>query len=251
MSQFHLTLPSNASMKYYPDNTVAKYTTRLSNRIELDGDWEVALAEIIYPCSWYNIKEEDCMIQIIRENMHWKQIHLPGGYYSNANLLIKKCNDLMKTYSDHCRFLYDDFTKKVTIEIDSETNLWLSEPLSNILGLEGRQSFDGEKSYKSPNVIDLNRGFYSIFVYCDIVEHVPVGDTSAPLMRALNVKRKYGDVIHRAFDTPMYLPVQKKQFDTIEVNIMTDTGQPVPFEVGKSLVTLHFKRSSNPYFLPR
>jgi hypothetical protein len=32
---------------------------------------------------------------------------------------------------------------------------------------------------------------------------------------------------------------------------MTDTGQPVPFEVGKSLVTLHFKRSSNPDFLPR
>jgi hypothetical protein len=70
-------------------------------------------------------------------------------------------------------------------------------------------------------------------------------------MRAINIDGKYGDVIQRAFDMPMYLPVQKKQFDTIEVNIMTDTGQPVPFEYGKSLVTLHFRRSSNPYFLPR
>jgi hypothetical protein len=61
MSQFYLTLPSNASMKYYPDNTMAKYTTTLSNRIELDGDWEVGLAEIIYPCSWYNVKQQDCL----------------------------------------------------------------------------------------------------------------------------------------------------------------------------------------------
>jgi hypothetical protein len=123
-----------------------------------------------------------------------------------------------------------------------------------MLGFDGKEKFQSNKlsdMHEGQNAVDLNSGFHSIFVYCDIVECVPVGDTTAPLMRAMNVKGKYGDVIQRAFDRPIYLPVQKKQFDTIEVNIMTDTGQPVPFEVGKSLVTLHFRRSSNPYFLPR
>jgi len=36
--QFHLTLPSNASMDIYPNKTAAQYVTKLPKRIELDGD---------------------------------------------------------------------------------------------------------------------------------------------------------------------------------------------------------------------
>jgi len=46
MSWFCLTLPSNSSTQYYPENTVAFYTTKLANMIELEGDWEVSLLEI-------------------------------------------------------------------------------------------------------------------------------------------------------------------------------------------------------------
>ena len=55
MTHFYMTLPSNASMKIYPNNTVAKYTTQLPTNIELDGEWEVALTEIIYNNKWGNI----------------------------------------------------------------------------------------------------------------------------------------------------------------------------------------------------
>ena len=40
----------------------------------------------------------------------------------------------------------------------------------------------------------------------------------------------------------MYVPVQKKHFDTIEINIMTDTGDVVPFVHGKSVAVSEFKR---------
>ena len=65
----------------------------------------------------------------------------------------------------------------------------------------------------------------------------------------LEWKKSSNDVMHRTFSNLVYVPVQKKQFDTIEVNIMTDTGEPMPFAPGKSTVLLHFRRSSNPYFL--
>jgi len=43
MSTFYMTLPSNSSMNYYPQNTVAQYTTKLNGQIELDSEWEVGL----------------------------------------------------------------------------------------------------------------------------------------------------------------------------------------------------------------
>ena len=58
-NDFYLTLPSNASMKMYPDNTLAHYITDLPQRIDLTGEWECGLAEIQYPHTWYNIGVDD------------------------------------------------------------------------------------------------------------------------------------------------------------------------------------------------
>jgi len=52
--RFYFTLPSNSSMNYYPSNTVARYTTKLPQVTELDGDWEVALTEISIPAQLPN-----------------------------------------------------------------------------------------------------------------------------------------------------------------------------------------------------
>ena len=41
MSRFYMTLPSNSSMEYYPENTAAENTTKLADTMELEGDWEV------------------------------------------------------------------------------------------------------------------------------------------------------------------------------------------------------------------
>ena len=53
--QFYITLPSDSNMEYYPDNTMVKFTTKSSEAVDLNGDYEVGLTEIIYPHTWYNI----------------------------------------------------------------------------------------------------------------------------------------------------------------------------------------------------
>ena len=65
MTSFNTMLPSNSSMKTFPDNTLNHCVTALSNRIELDDDWEVALSEILFQRTWYNIQEDECMLSII------------------------------------------------------------------------------------------------------------------------------------------------------------------------------------------
>jgi len=62
-------------------------------------------------------------------------------------------------------------------------------------------------------------------------------------------KKNSTDVVHRTFSNLVYVSVRTKQFDWIEINMLTDTGEAVPFAPGKSVVLLHFRRSSNPYFL--
>ena len=42
-SQFYLTLPSNSSTEYFPANTLTNFKTKLTQPVELAGDWEVAL----------------------------------------------------------------------------------------------------------------------------------------------------------------------------------------------------------------
>ena len=48
---FYLTLPSNSSMNYCANNTLTHYTTKFPKITDLDGTWEIGLAEIQYPHS--------------------------------------------------------------------------------------------------------------------------------------------------------------------------------------------------------
>src|ERR1043165_1109963 len=59
---FYLYLPSNSSMGYYPENTLAHFKTKLHNTIELEGDWEIGLSEIHFPKTWYTIAKEGAEI---------------------------------------------------------------------------------------------------------------------------------------------------------------------------------------------
>ena len=86
----------------------------------------------------------------------------------------------------------------------------------------------------------------SMHVYCDLVEHVPVGDTKSPLLRIVNRTSKGNENVHETFNPVLYVPLQKKCFDSVKINLMTDSGIPVPsmFGIGKSFVVLEFCRAA-------
>ena len=51
-------------MEYFPDNKTSNFVTKLSRTLQLDGEWEVGLAEIDYPHTWYNIREGKNSVEI-------------------------------------------------------------------------------------------------------------------------------------------------------------------------------------------
>jgi len=59
ITNFHVTLPSDSLKVTYSDNTISCYTTQLTERVEFDGEYEVGLAEFIFPHTWFNFKNDD------------------------------------------------------------------------------------------------------------------------------------------------------------------------------------------------
>ena len=137
-------------------------------------------------------------------------------------------------------FKEDEVTKKVTMEIKSGYSMILNKRMSRILGFGG-VVVRHKKTVESPYISDLSV-LSAIYVYCDIVEPQVVGDTNAQLLRSIPLEGKFGDIISETFVNIQYSMVQRKLFEDIEILLRGDTGDPVPFERGKVVVTLHFRK---------
>ena len=54
-----MVLPSNSSMKIFPDNTTACYTTKLPQELNLRDNSEVGITEIHFSRSFLHVREEE------------------------------------------------------------------------------------------------------------------------------------------------------------------------------------------------
>ncbi|ELT95821.1 hypothetical protein CAPTEDRAFT_188804, partial [Capitella teleta] len=166
---FYLVLPSNSSFDFYPDNTVANYTTRLPRDIELSGEWEVGLEEIQYSHNWFSIQPSDAVVFAYSlgsessdrgENDEWHYRKLDPGYYANKGEIVDAMVKELKR-SANMKFMMDK---------DLNPLLGFSEK-SELLSLHS-----STKSY-STSKGTLNQHLSALYVYCNIVKPRVVGDS--------------------------------------------------------------------------
>jgi len=250
-------------MKCHPDNTAAKFTTELSTAIELSGDWEVALTEITYPRKSFTVVDGSTSIEISETYYAEEEItegwecavRLKEGRYDTIEEVVNALNGEADGYFsvvyNGSRIIFFADGESEATRSGQRQNFRLSPAMQRLLGFK-KNKFTLDLGDKLVGVVppDFTEGLTSMYVYCDVIDPVVVGDCRVQLLRTLPFSHKPNvDVFNHVFSNPLYTPLQKKHFGTLEVNIMTDTGQPVPFVDGKSIVVLHFRRSSNPYFL--
>lgn len=255
MSRFYLTLPSNSSMEYYPENTVARYTTKLNSQIELEGDWEVGLTEISIPSEVANVVEGHCYYNIYLSNVLVRKIVLKQKHYERMRNIIRDLHEEQRNgvpLQDHepllVKFSYIPQSEKFRMVLERRyVAVEFSPDLARLLGFDSDVKYSREEmtGRRLPNLIGQ---IHSVYVYCDLLEHVPVGDTTAPLLRIVDKPVTTHGNVHQVLNPTLYVPLQKKNFDTVEINIMTDTGVVVPFLMGKSFIVLEFRRAVHPYF---
>ena len=242
-THFYLTLPSNASLDIFPNNKTSSYRVKLPQNIDLEGNWEVGVYSIAYPNTWYTLQNGNNHIYFDdNKSGLFSAVYIDYGHYQVIQDLIKATNKtLAKNVSDNIKLTVNALTGKVTVHIKSGYKLVLTGRMSIIFGFGGKETIT--KTTESPYVADLPP-ISTIYVYCDIVEPQVVGDTSAQLLKTIPVEGKFGDVIAKTFTNIQYVPVQTKSFENVEILIRNDTGDPVPFEREKVVVTLHFRQRS-------
>lgn len=86
-----------------------------------------------------------------------------------------------------------------------------------------------------------------MYIYCNIVEPIGINEKAVRLLKLVNTQGSSYKTVQEDYPYPMYLPVQKGKISMIEVLIADESGDPVPFQIGTSVLTLHFRRAIRRY----
>ena len=256
-------------MDAFPRNTCSSYRVKLAKEIVLGrGKWEVALASMSYPRTWYNLSKDgtditytpvlkqaaDSSLKFKGSAFDEKHAKLPAGHYQHIESLISEINTVVgRSIEDKgIRIRYEKYSQKVTIELKKHASLKLSEELSNILGfakvldVSHRGENDTIRAFVGDRVADINGGYYNIMLYANIIEEQIVGDSLVPLLKSIPMTNKQegdDDYLTVEFDHLQWVPVKLTTFDEILIELRRDDGTLVPFERGVVSATLVLRRA--------
>ena len=92
------------------------------------------------------------------------------------------------------KFAYDATSRKISVHVGVDNVVTLSSDLPSIMGFSPMEmTFRKETKHKWKVAVDPNRGFNSLYVYCDAAEAIPVGDIKAPILRVVDAAENFRD----------------------------------------------------------
>ena len=268
-NSFYLTLPSNVDIPSF-ENKICDFTTYLPTSLHLTDHYEVALVEMTYTKSWYNIQSVPhlSLYDPARIIYAEKAENFYPGHYDSVENLVNCLNNTIKDV-----FFSEEIKQKLPIlEYNSVSNKLIMKPGRSDLDLPTLISFGAEiddmlgfTSFgdkhsnseleivrlpefevggKSSSSVDIKAGVHSLMIYSDIVTPSIVGNAYANLLRSLpiNDNAKFGGDCNITFTKPYYLPLASNVINKIQINIKDDNGRDIDFRFGRVTVTLHFRK---------
>lgn len=262
-----LTLPSDSSMEYFPDNTISRYRVHLPQELEFDGNYEVGLTQFQYPRTWFNVPDYLTDVKLVvyetsAPPSHVKMCQIPRGHYACADALIVALNDaiyvglneLFDGFERLSYFTFDPLRKTVTYsshhaDVAFNLVLGLKAELLQRLGFVHSEYPAKKRLFIRDNdtgtaVVDLDGGFKNIYINSDICKPCRVvGHTVQSLLRTVPIQGSVGDMILYEPVTIDWLPLRLNRFRHVEIYLTDDLGRAVRFESGKAIVTVHIRRA--------
>jgi hypothetical protein len=150
---------------------------------------------------------------------------------------------LSKKIRQKALLVLEDVTKRVIFRKPVEIKyIELSRKLQYMMGFKER--ILRARLNIATDLVDLSAGMGHLYVYSSIVAPQIVGNVMAPLLRVVRAEGHSGDVIEKVYSTPHYVPITAKECNRIDITVCSDSGLPIPFQYGKVIVKLHFRRKS-------
>ena len=251
----YFTLPSDSSVDYFPDNTVARFRVKLPQEYEFDGEYECGLVQLQYPSTWATLSDADTLrikaAVVSREDGKWRHRSavntLKPGRYRDVEMLLYAINRRLSTLEleGPCNFHMDAVTRRVELTYQGplDIRIRLHDVVREMLGFDTTSKWLSAGA-RSVRPVDLRRGFHNIYVYTDLIQATHVtGHTLQPLLRSIPAQGEDGDMVLVQPTHIQYFPLRSKRVRTVEVFLATDMGEPVPFTSGKSQITVHIRRT--------
>lgn len=256
---FYTTLLSNSSMSVYPDNTTSSFTVHLPQKVTLHGKWFAAIAEIHYNYNFFNITRENSLIHVecmslIQGEPEKMLIHkidcITPGYYTQITDVISKINiELKKSLPVENDILsYNHNTRRIHINAEkvpkAVKKVHFPTRLSLQLGFKPNTNILVQKL--SPFAANIHAGIPDqMFVYTDIIEPTYIGHEKAYVLKIINTQPhgiEFGGACYKEFEHLHYMPVERREFESISIDIRDNNGHFMPFLYGVLSVKLHFKK---------
>ncbi len=203
----------------FPNNTPSEYTAKLSQRIELNGEWEVALHTISY-VKWNTIKLDGESVHYVvsdgRSSTKKTGSQLKD-YYADVKEYIADMNASILE-ADKGKITFTIHSGKVTITLESGYSVHLRKEQAIILGFLTFNDSDIVKKITATETGSYEANLHretSIHIYCDIIEPQIVGNRTVPLLDIIWDKEKGKREITHSSENLHYVPVRTKSFEEV------------------------------------
>jgi hypothetical protein len=221
----------------------------------------------------YNYDNVEGNVNTIRRMS--SHVRIPDGYYGTVDALIEAIHGSIKKFwidkvtliqhmigdNDELRVAYKPFLSKlsnvrkspaVSLLYDTTTQrinfrlsrnvvraIYFSPNLMSALGLSHGIEEQFVVGEYPPNLLG---SISTMYVYTDIIAPQIVGNVRAPLIRNVAVSGAYGSVVTVDFPNIHYVDLLNRNFQSIGISIKSEAGSTIPFNFGKTIVKLHFRR---------
>lgn len=248
---FYTVFPSNASTDVFPSNKQHSFRIKIPSSLPFfKGDWVVGLTEIQFPALWQNLIHGYIIVKYQNGDNPLK-CELHDGTYTTIEELLTEIKYALQSaqLQDDIVMKFDQIRNRVILQVKDRApgfGIGFSQNLLNMLGFTKTENEFYSAGTYVEKAADITEGFSALYIYSDIVQNRIVGDTMASLVRVVPIEQKRlinsSGVNWVWFQHIQYIPVNKTYTDTVEINIRRDNGDIVPFESGKVVLTLHFKK---------
>lgn len=255
MKDFYLTLISNSSLDIYPLSETSHFMVQLPKKINLNENWVVGLSEIQYSYNFFNVSENNNTFTY-SNGSYTSRREIPIGFYNSVTEIL---NEVLNQTKDLGEWLAYDITTN-RIRVTCTTKITDPHPHSDDKSDDFRSFiFHGRLALQLGFIPDIDILSYDLspyigniyfgipdqmFIYCDLVEPQLIGYESSQVIKIVNTtekEEKFGSSCFRSFQKVHYIPVMRKEFERVEIELKDITGENFPFRHGISTIKLHFK----------
>lgn len=228
-------------MDYFTFNTASDFNVRLPNQLVLDDKWKVGVNEIWISKQWFNLTEG--WMQISVNDSTFEEYKIKSGYYEDNETLVQELNKVtIFTGLDCASFKLDRLSQRIKIETASNVRLKLSENICKLIGCGYDVIIANE--WKGEKSMDIHADDRILAVCTDFISEQLFSDNVASVVKMIDSSYQYyGEVVH---DNVLsnYVQVRKNTFDTIHVQIKTESGNILKCEAGSCIIQFKFTRSA-------